>query len=217
MPLLLLDLDNTLVDRAAAFCEWAEAFYDGRGLRPSEARWLVRSDRDGLEGRAQFSRAIAARFGLNDAERSAVHADLLLGMVDRMHVDSATLQALDRARAAGWKAVVVSNGTAAQQERKLVKTGLSDHLDAWVISENAGVAKPDPRIFQMAAEAVGLTLDGAWMIGDSVEADIGGAHSLGLRTVWLSRDRNWPIRSSTPTMIAQRCVGAIDAVICLDR
>lgn len=216
MPLLLLDLDNTLVDRAAAFREWAEAFNHQRGARPGEIEWLIFSDRDGLEGRAQFSRTIAARFGLDDAERSAVHRDLLLGMVDRMSVDSAVVQALDRARAAGWRTVVVSNGTTDQQTRKLKETGLSDHLDAWVISESAGVAKPEPRIFQMAAEAGGLTLDGAWMIGDSAEADIGGAHRLGLRNIWLSRSRNWPIRSFTPTITAKSCADAIAAAICAE-
>jgi len=215
MPLLLLDLDNTLVDRAAAFREWAEAFTRGHGAQPSEIEWLILSDRDGLEGRAEFSRMIAARFGLGAAETTAVDQDLLLGMVDHMRPDSCVLQALDRARAHGWTAVVVSNGTVAQQERKLEQTGLSDHLDGWVISESAGVAKPDPLIFRMAAEGAGLTLDGAWMIGDSVEADIGGAHRLGLPSVWLSRFRSWPIGSYAPTITAESCLDAIDAVICI--
>jgi FMN phosphatase YigB (HAD superfamily) len=74
------------------------------------------------------------------------------------------------------------------------KTGLSDHLDAWVIWESAGVTNSDPWIFQMAVEAAALLLDGARMIGACAEADIGGAHRLELRGICLSRSRNWPIR-----------------------
>jgi FMN phosphatase YigB (HAD superfamily) len=41
-----------------------------------------------------------------------------------------------------------------------------------VISEGAGVRKPGARAFQLAAEAVGLPLEGGWMIGDHPVADI---------------------------------------------
>ena len=50
----------------------------------------------------------------------------------------------------------------------------------WVVSEGAGVRKPDPAIFLLAAEQAGQSLDGAWMIGDCAEADIEGARSVGL-------------------------------------
>jgi putative hydrolase of the HAD superfamily len=84
---------------------------------------------------------------------------------------------------------VVTNGTVEQQDRKLRHTGLDRHVAGWVISEGAGVCKPDPAIFRIAAAQAGQSLHGAWMIGDSPEADMGGARNAGLPGVWLHRDR----------------------------
>jgi FMN phosphatase YigB (HAD superfamily) len=67
-----------------------------------------------------------------------------------------------------------------QQERKLRHTGLDREVAGWVISEGAGLRKPDPEIFRFAAARAGQPLDGAWMIGDSAEADISGARDAGL-------------------------------------
>ena len=57
-------------------------------------------------------------------------------------------RALRRARAAGWAPFVVTNGTVAQQERKLRHTGLDREVAGWVVSEGAGLRKPDPAIFR---------------------------------------------------------------------
>ena len=59
------------------------------------------------------------------------------------------------------------------------RTGLDRYVADWVISEEAGVSKPNPRIFALAAERARMRLRGAWVIGDSPEADIGGAAAAG--------------------------------------
>jgi putative hydrolase of the HAD superfamily len=62
-----------------------------------------------------------------------------------------------------------------QQERKIRHLGLDAQFDGWFISEGVGVKKPDARIFHIAAELTGLTLEGAWMVGDHRTADVLGA------------------------------------------
>jgi putative hydrolase of the HAD superfamily len=44
--LLLIDLDNTLIDRTAAFKVWAESRF-GESFVDSAVSWLVAADRDG--------------------------------------------------------------------------------------------------------------------------------------------------------------------------
>ena len=56
MPLLLVDLDNTLIDRAGAFDRWARAFTAAHGRDARDAEWLVTADRDGFEARERFAR-----------------------------------------------------------------------------------------------------------------------------------------------------------------
>lgn len=210
MPLLLLDLDNTLVDRAAAFLKWAERFTVAHG---GNVDWLVEADADGYEPRARLAERICSQYFLDDSAFSALHADLDSGMADDLVLDPAVPMALTRARNAGWVPVVVTNGRLVQQERKLSLTGLDRLVETWVISEAVGVKKPDPEIFGAVARRTGRSLDGAWMIGDSATADIGGANTISIDSVWLHRGRSWTEDRYQPTFVADDCVEAIDHVV----
>ena len=213
MPLLLVDLDNTLIDRAGAFDRWARGFAAARRGDAGDAAWLVAADRDGLEPRERFAGMIAERFGLGAQDEGAILAELRGGMVGELVADDAVILALRRARAAGWAPFVVTNGTVAQQERKLRQTGLDREVAGWVVSEGAGLRKPDPSIFRFAAEQAGQSLDGAWMIGDSAEADIGGARGAGLPSVWLHRGRPWPLSAFEPDHVADSFPHAVGIVL----
>jgi FMN phosphatase YigB (HAD superfamily) len=100
------------------------------------------------------------------------------------------LAGLARLRRRGWKIGIVTNGMTDNQLGKIRNTGLDRHVDAWCISHDVGIRKPDPRIFHLAAHRCGLTIDGGgWMIGDSLTLDIAGGAGAGLRTVWIPEPR----------------------------
>lgn len=210
MPLLLLDLDNTLVDRAAAFLKWAQRFTVAHG---GDVDWLVEADADGYEPRARLADRIRSEYFLDESAFSSLQAALHSGMADDLVLDPAVPSALTRARNAGWAPVVVTNGPVVQQERELSVTGLDRLMDTWVISEAVGVKKPDPEIFGAVTRLTGRTLDGAWMIGDSATADIGGANTISIDSVWLHRGRRWIEDQYQPTFVATDCVEAIDYVV----
>jgi putative hydrolase of the HAD superfamily len=205
--LLLIDLDNTLVDRTSAYKSWASSRFG-----ESELSWLVEADREGYEPRERLAAAIAERYG---EDAAAVLAELAAGMVDHLVLDPAVSAALGEATAAGCVPVVVTNGPVAQQEAKLRRTGLDRLVAGWTISEAAGVRKPDRRIFELAAASVGLALTATgWMIGDNAELDIGGGAAAGLRTAWTANGRNWPDDLDFhPTVVAADCATALRTVI----
>jgi putative hydrolase of the HAD superfamily len=216
VPLLLVDLDNTLLDRAGAFGRWAREFASARGGSAADAQWLVAADRDGLEPRERLAAIISDRFGLDDRGQVGLLAELRGGLIQQIIPDSAVTTALRDARAAGWVPFVVTNGTVAQQERKLRHTGLDLEVAGWVISEGVGIRKPDPGIFQFAAAQAGHSLNGAWMIGDSAEADISGARGAGLPGVWLHRGRAWPLAAFQPNHTADSFPRAVKIVLAAD-
>ena len=51
------------------------------------------------------------------------------------------------------------------------------------------------------------------MIGDSPEADIGGARNAGLPSVWLHRDRPWPETAVEPAYRAADFPTAVELVL----
>ena len=98
--LLLMDLDNTLIDRAALFRGWAVDFLERHGLEAREVDWLVERDGDGLVAKDVFFDQVRARYGL-DAETEALGRLLrALSGVHRPAV-SATLEALATLRNVG--------------------------------------------------------------------------------------------------------------------
>jgi putative hydrolase of the HAD superfamily len=213
VPLLLVDLDNTLIDRAGAFRRWAREFASARGDSAADVRWLVAADRDGLEPRERLATKIGERFGLEGQAGADLLVELRGGLIRQIVPDGAVTEAPRTARAAGWVPLVVTNGTVEQQERKLRHTGLDREVAGWVISEGVGVRKPAPEIFRLAADKSGQSLDGAWMIGDSAEADIGGARSTGLPGVWLHRGRPRPVGAFQPAHTADSFPQAVETVL----
>ncbi len=88
----------------------------------------------------------------------------------------------------------ISNGNA-----DLAAIGLERYFEASLAAREAGMLKPDPRIFEILLERAGLRADEAAHVGDDPEADVEGARDAGVRPVWLNRDAApWPLESSPP-------------------
>ncbi|MEV4756234.1 HAD family hydrolase [Micromonospora sp. NPDC049559] len=212
MPLLLLDLDNTLLDRAGAFRAWALEFLREIGAPERDIDWLVSVDADGLTDRWDIADAIRERYELRIPSIDIVEA-LHEGLVEHTKLDPLVACALRIADDAGWVPVVVSNGTVRQEDTKIRRTGLDRYVADWVISEEVGVSKPNPRIFALAAERARMRLRGAWVVGDSPETDIGGAAAVGLPSVWLHRGRRWMESRFAPTRTEDGLLPALAAVL----
>ena len=78
---------------------------------------------------------------------------------------------------------IITNGFEEVQFRKLRNSRIDTYFQEVVNSDRAGVKKPDPGIFRMALEATGIKPEKGVMIGDSLEADIKGARSVGLQAL----------------------------------
>ena len=208
MPLLFLSLDNTLLDRAGAFQAWSKGFLAELGAPDHDVDWLVALDADGMTDAWDLADAIKSRYTLRTSAIDLVEA-IRNGLLAHLRLDPLVAFALRIAANANWMPVVVTNGPTRVQEEKLRRTGLMDEIVAYVISEEAGVRKPNPRIFDIAAEKARSELRGAWLIGDSPEADIGGADAIGVPSVWLRRGRDWYDKRYVPTRV---CDGVIEAV-----
>ncbi|NUR07564.1 MAG: HAD family hydrolase [Nocardioidaceae bacterium] len=213
MPLLMCDLDDTLVVRPPIFRAWAEAFLAERG-RPDLLAWVVEQDGGGHRPREEFLAAVAAETGY-DAPPDRFRREYDAQVADRYRTTPDTRQALASAREHGWSIAIVTNGPTAGQGRKVRAAGLGPLVDAVCISEEVGVRKPDPVIFETAAERAGSTLDGAWMVGDSLDADVAGAHAVGASAAWLPRawDPLEHTSGARPELVSESFAEAVGAIL----
>jgi putative hydrolase of the HAD superfamily len=81
---------------------------------------------------------------------------------------------------------IVSNNLFDEQLDKLRLCGLDPFVHALVVSERAGISKPDPAIFAAALERLECGPEEAVMVGDSWTADIAGARAAGIRPIWFN-------------------------------
>ncbi|MEV5609501.1 HAD-IA family hydrolase [Streptomyces sp. NPDC052225] len=88
---------------------------------------------------------------------------------------------LRRARAARIPLVLVTNATV-ELEKDLTAMGLSDLADHVVSSARVGVAKPDPKIYEIAASLAGVAPERCLFVDDSRE-NVDAAVGLGMTGV----------------------------------
>lgn len=75
-------------------------------------------------------------------------------------------------------------------EAVLADFDLRRYFGAIIESAVVGVRKPDPAIFRLGVEALGLAPEEVLVVGDSLRKDILPAESLGCRTAWL-KGKGW--------------------------
>lgn len=185
---ILFDLDDTLYD--------FRSFWTGRLERGLAAVLAARPD---LERAALFRAAIdewifikqmgdfLRRQGLRDEALIArACADYAEGWFDDLLLPEETARILQALRGS-YRLGLITNGPTLIQQAKIERLGLVDLLDVLLISEEVGVAKPDPRIFALALERLRVAPSQALFVGDSPEHDLRGAAAAGVDVVWLNR------------------------------
>jgi HAD superfamily hydrolase (TIGR01549 family) len=110
------------------------------------------------------------------------------GRAARYQLFADALPAITHLRERVGRLALITNGPADTQQHKIDVVGLAPHFDAIVISGAAGVAKPDPAIFELAAAQLDLAPSAIWHVGDSLQTDVAGALNAHLGgAVWLNR------------------------------
>ena len=176
---LLLDLDNTLVDRDAALAGWLYELLPAHARTPENLDALIACDRGGHGTRRAFFEEVGARSGHAAA---AVHARFVrdLPRFVRLKPDADALLS-----AFAGATVIVTNGAARLQRAKLAAADLSRRVSHVVISSERGVRKPAAEIFRAALSLVGCAPDRALMVGDHPMHDIAGARAAGIAGVFV--------------------------------
>lgn len=209
MRFALFDLDDTLVDSRTALRAWsadfaAEYVPGGRAPDGRDAAADVFERVDAAESWTGFVAEARDRYGITAPDEQLM-AHVAAVYPGKFVLGQRVRDGLAELRAAGWLLGVVTNGTTLVQQAKVDSVGLRPYVDVVVDSEAAGHRKPDRRIFQIAADELGVELGPrGWMVGDRLDKDVAGGAAAGLRTIWIPRDgrsRN-DVDVSQPTHVA---------------
>ncbi len=95
---------------------------------------------------------------------------------------------LEELRSSGLRLGIVSNAGDDDDVQTLVdKANLRPYFDVILSSAAQGIRKPNPRIFLNALSRLGVEPRRAAMVGDTLGADVLGAHNAGLFAIWITR------------------------------
>ncbi len=164
----------------AAFCE-------GEGLAPETVRELFRGDSEaiallrGLETGGLADADFERRFG--ELLGVAEHEGLITRMFAGLEPEPRMLGAVAAARAAGVRTGLISNSWGLGIYDRLDSTEL---FDVAVISGEVGLHKPQPEIYLLACERLGVEPAAAVFV-DDLRENCAGAEAVGMTAV-LHRD-----------------------------
>ena len=225
---VLFDLDDTLCDYATARearLRRAFTLEPDAGRRVREGIVLDQMIAESIQmhphGADHFV-DLFARFGAADPSEAHAAADWyranrfyeLRLFPDVREVFREVRAALrSRAPRAARPLGIVTNGPAEVQRAKLALLAMVDLVDFAVVSEEFGVAKPDPTIFREALRLSGVSAGDAVFVGDSAEFDMAGARAAGIASVWVNRN-DLPWTESGPRPARQiRSLGELPRLV----
>jgi putative hydrolase of the HAD superfamily len=192
---VLFDLDNTILDRTKTFGKFTESFLQTyfpsfESLRSLYDR-IMDLDQDGYKEKAELFAELLEE--LPWTHRPSLSE--LLMFYEEEYVNNAV--AMEQAREVlayvrkKYKTGLITNGKTVIQYGKIDRLGIREKFDCIFVSEEAGVKKPDARIFEMAAKRLGAAPEQCVYVGDHPVNDIEGAAAIGMNTIWIRVNQPW--------------------------
>ena len=206
-PIVLFDLDDTLIDYSAgtesSWCEACAAVGQPAGLDPEalsravlEARrWFwddpVRHRRERVDMLGAWTQIAARALENLGAPGAALAGSLAEDYSTRRtsahYLYPDALDTLARLRAAGVRLGMVTNGDKRFQREKIERFALAPYFEAIVIEGELGVGKPEAAVYRHVLAALGAGPREAIMVGDHLDNDVAGAQAVGIPGIWLDR------------------------------
>lgn len=163
-----------------------------RGLRDLGARVTDEEYEAAYEGlrraqRGSFRDALSDRFlspGTAREEVTRAIAPHWANPPDALHED--VRPCLDALTEVGYRLGVIANQPS-EVRRAMARDRLTGYFAFLGVSDDLGLEKPDPRIFEHALREIGAEPGACAMVGDRLDYDVRPAMAAGMRAVWLLR------------------------------
>ncbi|WP_336779269.1 HAD family hydrolase [Paenibacillus illinoisensis] len=192
---IIFDLDNTILNRTRTFEGFTqsllETYFSHLETTDDISQRIIELDQDGYKDKPLLFNEL-----LQELPWSVYppHAELM-EFYNKEYVRSAVL--MEEAREvvqqlrSKYQTGLITNGKTDIQYGKIDQLGIRDDFDLIIVSEEAGVKKPDPQIFRLALDHFGLSPEQCIYIGDHPTNDVEGAANVGMNTIWMKVNQPW--------------------------
>ncbi|MGM0846740.1 MAG: HAD family hydrolase [Bacillota bacterium] len=191
MKAILFDLDRTLHDRDASVLQFLKVQHQRLNeIHHSSIPYayidrFIELECNGYVWKDKVYSALSDEFSLPLTPQELLHEYETGFHPHCLEIDGAS-SLLNLLKKNGFKVGLVTNGMTDMQNNTINSLGIRAYFDSIIISEEAGIKKPDPAIFKMAAELLETSPSECLYVGDHYENDIAAAHKAGMKAAWLS-------------------------------
>jgi 2-haloacid dehalogenase len=192
MVFLAFDMYGTLCDpqavtqRLASYVSEAEQVAQVWRRKQLEYTFMV-SMMGQYENFWQLTRR-ALDYALESAGVTLSEADIehIMDAYHHLELFPDTKEGLQRMHDAGFRMIVLSNGSPDMLRDLAENTGIASYFEALVSVDQVRVFKPSPRVYQLAAEHFGCGIGEVWMVSSN-SFDAVGAKVAGMQVAWVNR------------------------------
>lgn len=192
---ILFDLDNTILDRTRTFGQFTNAFLNqffGHVETTQEIfDRIIDLDQDGYKDKHElFSELLDElpwKVRPEHVELMDFYAEQYVKNAVLMDGAMKVVTHLRKTYTTG----LITNGKTHIQYGKIDQLGIRENFDLILVSEEAGVKKPDPRIFEMALNKLHILPEECLFIGDHPVNDVEGAVKAGIPAIWMKVNQPW--------------------------
>ena len=127
----------------------------------------------------------AINYEVEDSLIDQLSEDYITYLTTFNHLFDDTMEVLDYLRGK-YTLHIITNGFEEAQQKKMEASRIASYFETVTNSEQAGVKKPNPYIFDYALKKAKAKTDESVMIGDSLEADVLGAINFGMDAIFFN-------------------------------
>ena len=151
-----------------------------------------------LDGLLQEA-CVAAGMSVPAADIQAAMAHYIAPLDRRVRIYDDTLETIRTLKARGLKLGLVSNSMwpGDEHRKEMRRFGLLDYFDDTIFSGDVALWKPQPELYRLALDRLGVPAQHAFFVGDTPEHDLVGAQAVGMKTVY-KRNNSFDLNGIRP-------------------
>lgn len=187
---IIFDLDQTLIDRSETFRLFLDEQYDrifGHSVEISKSVFINKvfeHDNNGYTAKEELYDTICELLAITSVSSTDLLADFKSNygrwpvLFDGVHEILSHLQG-------EYKLALITNGRTRGQNFKIDQSKIRSYFSVIKISEEEGVKKPNPQIFESCLKALKLEAGDCVYVGDHPINDVRAAKGVGMLGVWV--------------------------------
>lgn len=212
---IFFDLDDTLHDHQKPFLNAFQNIFQGENIHfpiqelykkfrdCSDDLWESYVKKEMSLGELREQRIILALKNFNMHISTEQARDFQLSYEhysDHLELFSEVQQLLENVQKSELIVGIITNGPTEHQFRKIHSLGLTKYInrDFIFISEEVGMAKPNPAIFKHVSQKVSISPSELLYIGDSWTNDVIAPSNAGWKSIWFNHRKRERVTSFKP-------------------